>query len=125
VDFYATPRPMFSLSQASVNSAPTTLLLRAEWLYGVAVAAVLSDAVGVGSATAAVVSTSGAPRISAVRIADPAGAPTLFVRIGPILPRRERLWQEKSHTKTRQFAASSVLRSPRLSVFVDAIPGQA
>jgi hypothetical protein len=50
-------------------------------LDGVAVDAVLSDSVGVGSATAAVVSTSDAPRISArigaVRIADLAETPNL------------------------------------------------
>jgi hypothetical protein len=75
------PLPMIFPSQASANSMSATLWLRAERLDGVAADAVLSDSVGVGSATAAVVSTSDAPRISArigaVRIADLAETPTL------------------------------------------------
>ena len=70
---------------------PATLWPGAEILDGVAVAAVLNGAVGVGSATAAVVSTRNAPRtcarISAHRIAGLAEAPTLF-ELGLFSPRQ-------------------------------------
>ena len=62
------PLPMIFPSQASANSMSATLWLRAERLDGVAVDAVLSDSAGVGSATAAVVSTSPPLNASTVQL---------------------------------------------------------
>jgi len=93
-----------------------TLWLRAERLDGVAVDAVFSDSVGVGSATAAVVSTSDAPRISArigaVRIADLAETPTLveqglFCSARSAFGKRNRTPKYDTHS-TRRVAVSSV-----------------
>ena len=106
-----TPLPVISvlgLRWASADSIPATLLPRAEILDGMAVAAVLNGAVGVGSATAAVVSTRRAPkinaRIGAYRIASLAEAPTLF-ELSLFSPARASLASKIAHLETRRVAA--------------------
>jgi hypothetical protein len=116
---WCTPLSMIPLSsgllETSANTMSATLWLRAERLDGVAVDTVLSGAVGVGPATAAVVSTRAAPRtgarISAYRIADlaepqvcPNGA---YSALSGALLSQERLWQAKSHTSKRDASPHS------------------
>jgi hypothetical protein len=124
------PLPVISvlgLRWASADSIPATLWPRAEILNGVAVAAVLNGAVGVGSATTAVVSTRNAPRtsarIGAYRFASLAEAPTLF-ELGLFSPARASLASKISHLETRRVAAWPFLRLAQPRVFSDGIPSQ-
>jgi hypothetical protein len=119
--------PLPGLRWASANFSPATLWPGAEILGGVAVAAVLNGAVGVGFATSAVVSTRNAPRTSArvgaYRIAGLTEAPIPF-ELGPFSPAKASLASKISRLEKIRLAAEPFPRSAQFSAFSGAIPSQ-